>query len=303
VNVRQLEYLDALARERSFRRAAEECNASQPAVSIAIAKLEGELGLELVHRHRREAVLTAPGEALVRWAREALAAVRGLTAEAGRFAGVLTGRLRIGVIPTALPAVAGITKGLISAHPDIRLEIRSLTSDEIVDELASFRIDVGLTYLDNEPLGAVTSIPVYTERYLYLTAEEVRAERFRWGDLDGGRLCLLTPDMQNRRIVDAALQQSGATVTAVVETNSISALISYVRAGWPSIVPDAWVALYGVPDGMSAVPLASPEISHSVGLVRRVTDLPQPLVKAFVESLTAGAEQPSPDGPRVPSSS
>jgi DNA-binding transcriptional LysR family regulator len=303
VNVRQLEYLDALARERSFRRAAEECNASQPAVSIAIGKLEAELGLELVHRHRREALLTEPGEALVRWAREALAAVRGLTAEAGRFAGVLTGRLRIGVIPTALPAVAGITKALISAHPDIRLEIRSLTSDEIVEELASFRIDVGLTYLDNEPLGAVTTIPVYTERYLYLTAEEVRAERFRWGDLDGGRLCLLTPDMQNRRIVDAALQQSGATVTAVVETNSISALISYVRAGWPSIVPDAWVALYGVPDGMSAVPLASPEISHSVGLVRRVTDLPQPLVKAFVESLAAGAEQPSPDVPRVPSSS
>ena len=294
VNVRQLEYLDAIARERSFRRAAEECNASQPAVSIAIAKLEGELGLELVHRHRREAVLTAAGEALLRWAREALAAVRGLTEEAGRFAGVLTGRLRLGVIPTALPAVAGITKGLLSAHPDIRLEIRSLTSDEIVDELASFRIDVGLTYLDNEPLGAVTPIPVYAERYLYLTAEDLPGESVRWGDLDGGRLCLLTPDMQNRRIVEDALRRSGAEVTAVVETNSISALISYVRAGWPSIVPDAWVALYGVPDGMSAVPLVAPEMSHSVGLVTRVTDLPQPLVKAFVESL---------DAPRVASSS
>ncbi|MBS1893301.1 MAG: LysR family transcriptional regulator [Actinobacteria bacterium] len=293
MNVRQLEYLDALARERSFRRAAEACNASQPAVSIAIAKLEGELGLELVHRHRREAVLTAPGEALVRWAREALAAVRGLTEEADRFAGVLTGRLRLGVIPTALPAVAGITKGLLSAHPDIRLEIRSLTSDEIVDELASFRIDVGLTYLDNEPLGAVTPIPVYEERYLYLTAEDLPGENVRWGDLDGGRLCLLTPDMQNRRIVEDALRRSGADVTAVVETNSISALISYVRAGWPSIVPDAWVALYGVPDGMSAVPLVAPEMSHSVGLVTRVTDLPQPLVKAFVESL---------DPPRIPSS-
>lgn len=293
MNVRQLEYLDALARERSFRRAAEECNASQPAVSIAIAKLEGELGLELFHRHRREATLTAPGEAVVRWAREALAAVRGLTAEAGRFAGVLTGRLRIGVIPTALPAVAGITKGLLSAHPDVRLEIRSLTSDEIGEELAAFRIDVGLTYLDNEPLGVVTTIPVYAERYLYLTAEDLPGERVRWGDLDGGRLCLLTPDMQNRRIVEDALRGSGAAVTAVVETNSISALISYVRAGWPSIVPDAWVALYGVPDGMAAVPLVAPTIAHSVGLVTRVTDLPQPLVKAFVESL---------DAPGVPSS-
>ena len=69
MNLRQLEYLDALARERNFRRAAEACNATQPAVSVAIAKLEGELGVEVVHRHRREAVLTAPGESLVRWAR------------------------------------------------------------------------------------------------------------------------------------------------------------------------------------------------------------------------------------------
>ncbi|MBS1678144.1 MAG: LysR family transcriptional regulator [Actinobacteria bacterium] len=290
MNIRQLEYLDALARERSFRRAAAECNASQPAVSVAIAKLEGELGVELVHRHRREAVLTAPGEALVGWAREALSAVRSLTAEAGRLAGTLNGRLRLGVIPTALPGVAGITKGLLAAHPGVRLEVRSLPSDAIVAELLSFRIDAGLTYLDNEPIGAVTAIPAYVERYLYLTAERVSGERIDWADLDGGRLCLLTPDMQNRRIVDGALEGSGATVAAVVETDSISALISYVRAGWPSIVSDTWVGLYGVPDGMSAVPLGAPAISHSVGFVTRETDVPQPLVKALVESLGSGEE-------------
>lgn len=285
MNIRQLEYLDALARERNFRRAAEECNASQPAVSIAIAKLEGELGVELVYRQRREAVLTAPGESLVRWAREALAGVRGLTAEAGRLAGTLAGRLRLGVIPTALPAVAEVTRGLLSSHPGVQLEVRSLTSDEIAAELSSFRIDVGITYLDNEPVGAVKATPVYTERYVYLTAEPVPGPSVRWGDLDGKRLCLLSPDMQNRRIVEGVLQGSGATTTAVVETNSISALISYVRAGWPSVVSDAWIGLYGVPDGMNAAPLVEPSISHSVGLVTRLTELPQPLVKALVECL------------------
>ncbi|MBS1889438.1 MAG: LysR family transcriptional regulator [Actinobacteria bacterium] len=302
MNVRQLEYLDALARERSFRRAAEECSATQPAVSVAIAKLESELGVELVHRHRREAVLTAPGEALVRRAREALAAVRDLTAEAGRFAGTLTGRLRLGVIPTALPAVAEITKVLLAAHPGVHLEVRSLSSDEIVGELASFRIDAGLTYLDNEPLGAVTTIPVYTERYVFLTADPGPGERVRWADLDGAGLCLLTPDMQNRRIVDGALERSGATVAAVVETNSISALISYVRAGWPSIVSDAWIGLYGVPEGMSAVPLAGPTVAHSVGLVTRPTELPQPLVKALVDSLEPDVGDRIAAGRRAPSS-
>ncbi len=285
MNIRQLEYLDALARERSFRRAAERCNASQPAVSVAIAKLESELGVELVHREHREVTLTAAGESLVGRAREALASVRALTVEAGLLAGTLNGRLRLGVIPTALPAVAGITKGLLAANPGVHLEVRSLSSDAIVTELASFRIDAGLTYLDNEPIGSVTTTPVYTERYLFLTAEEPPGETVRWADLDGAPLCLLTTDMQNRRIIDGALERKGATAAAVVETDSISALISYVRAGWPSIVSDAWVELYGVPEGMSALPLVAPQISHSVGLITRTTELPPPLVKALIETL------------------
>jgi DNA-binding transcriptional LysR family regulator len=288
MNIRQLEYLDALARLRNFRRAAEECNASQPAVSVAIAKLEKELGVELVHRDRREAVLTEPGESLVRWAREALASLRGLSAEAGFFAGALSGRLRLGVIPTALPTIAKVTKGLLTAHPGVRLEVRSLSSDKIFDELAAFRIDAGLTYLDNEPVGAVATTPVYTERYVFLAAEESPRKSIRWRDLDGGPLCLLTPDMQNRRIIDEVLERSGARVDAVVETDSISALISYVRAGWPSVVSDSWVDLYGIPEGMSAVPLVGPRISHSVGLVTRVTELPPPLVKALVDNIESG---------------
>ena len=287
MNLRQLEYLVALAGEGSFGRAAARCSASQPAVSVAIAKLENELGVELVQRESRGAVLTPPGESLVRWAREALANVDGLTVEATRFAGALNGRLTLGVIPTALPAVAGITRGLLSAHPGVHLEVRSLSSDKIVDELAAFRIDAGLTYLDNEPVGAVTTTAVYTERYVFLTTGRQRSKSVRWSDLDGASLCLLTPDMQNRRIIDEALDRNGAAVSAVVETDSISALISYVRAGWPSIVSDAWVDLYGVPEDMKALPLVAPQISHSVGLVTRITELPPPLVRALTESVTA----------------
>jgi DNA-binding transcriptional LysR family regulator len=291
MNLRQLEYLDALAGEGSFGRAASRCSASQPAVSVAIAKLEAELGVELVRRESRGAVLTPPGEALVRWARQALAGVEGLKVEATRFAGALNGRLTLGVIPTALPAVAGITRGLISTHPGIHLEIRSLSSDTIVDELAAFRIDAGLTYLDNEPVGAVSTTAIYTERYVLLTTERRRGKSVRWSDLDGSSLCLLTPDMQNRRIIDDALDRNGASVAAVVETDSISALISYVRAGWPSIVSDAWVELYGVPEGMRALPLVAPQITHSVGLVTRITELTPPLVRALTESVAARADE------------
>lgn len=287
VQLRQLEYLVALARERNFGRAAAACNATQPAVSVAIRKLEAELGLELVSRQSREAALTPQGESLLPWARAALAGVDGLGTEAARLAGELRGRLRLGVIPTALPAVAEITAPLLAANPEVDLEVRSLSSDRIVDELVSYRIDAGLTYLDNEPLGQLARTPVYTERYVFLTADPPPGDRVPWGRLDRVALCLLTPDMQNRRIVDAALRAGGAAPATRIETNSISALLSYARAGWPSVVSDAWLELYGVPPGIAALPLVEPEVSHAVGLVTRQTELTPPLVGALLEGLAA----------------
>jgi DNA-binding transcriptional LysR family regulator len=285
MQLRQLEYLVALARERNFRRAAEACNATQPAVSVAIRKLEAELGVELVRRDRREAAITPQGEALLPWARAALAGVDGLGAEAARLGGELSGRLRLGVIPTALPAVGSIGAPLLAAHPAVDLEVRSLSSDEIAAAVTSYRIDAGITYLGNEPIGPLAATPVYTERYVFLTAEPPAGETIAWADLDGIPLCLLTPDMQNRRIVDAALRDAGVAAATRIETDSISALISYARAGWSTVVSDAWLELYGVPEAMSALPLTDPDVSHAVGIVTRETDLTPPLVRALLDSV------------------
>jgi DNA-binding transcriptional LysR family regulator len=284
--LRQLEYLVALARERHFGRAAAACHASQPALSVAIRKLEAELGVELVHRDRREATLTPQGEKLLEWAQQALAGVEGLEVEAARLAGELSGRLRLGVIPSALPVVATITARLLAENPAVDLEIRSLPSSEIAAQLESYAIDAGVTYLDNDPLGRLAATPIYAERYVLLTPDPPPGETVAWADLDGMPLCLLTPDMQNRRIIAAALEESGADVNARIETDSISALISFARAGWPSIVSDAWLELYGVPATIGARPIVSPRISHSIGVVTRETELTPPLVGALIERLS-----------------
>jgi len=287
--LRQLEYLSALAKERHFGRAAAACHVSQPALSVAIRKLEAELGVELVHRDRRYDDLTPQGRELLSWARQALASVDGLSAEAARLSGELGGRLRLGVIPTALPAVAEIAAPLLAANPAIDLEVRSLSSIEIGAQLDSFGIDAGITYLDNEPLGRLLAQPVYRERYVFLTAEGTATESIPWRDLDGVSLCLLTPEMQNRRIVDAALRESGATARARIETASISALLAFARAGWSSVVSDTWLDLYGVPAGMRAVPLVEPDLSYTVGIVTRETELVPPAVKALLDSVAAQA--------------
>jgi DNA-binding transcriptional LysR family regulator len=283
--LRQLEYLTALARERHFGRAAAACHVSQPALSVAIRKLETELGVQLVHRDRRYDDLTPQGKELLRWAQQALAGVDDLTAEASRLAGKLSGRLRLGVIPTALPIVATIAKPLLERHPAVDLEVRSLPSTEIAAQLDSYAIDAGITYLSNEPLGRLRATPVYDERYVFLTAEPGSGETISWGELDGVPLCLLTPDMQNRRIIDAALAEGQARAGARIETNSISALLSFARAGWSSVVSDAWLSLYGVPEGMRALSLTAPDIQQAIGLVTRESELLPPLVRALLEEL------------------
>jgi DNA-binding transcriptional LysR family regulator len=283
--LRQLEYLSALATERHFGRAAAACHVSQPALSVAIRKLESELGVELVQRGRRYDDLTPQGRELLRWARQTLASVDGLTAEAARLGGELGGRLRLGVIPTALPAVAAIAQPLLDDRPDVRLEVRSLSSVDIAAQLDSYGIDAGVTYLDNEPLGRLRATPIYRERYVFLTAAKGKGKTIPWADLDGMSLCLLTPEMQNRRIVEAALRAAGAETEARVETTSISALLAFAAAGWSTIVSTAWLDLYGTPDGMRALRLVEPDLNYTIGLVTRDTELLPPTVKALLERL------------------
>lgn len=288
--LRQLEYLSALARERHFGRAAAACHVTQPALSVAIRKLEAELGIELVRRGRGYDDLTPQGRELLQWARQTLASADGLLSEATRLAGELGGRLRLGVIPTALPAVAEITAPLLLDHPSIELEIRSLSSREIAAGLESFSIDAGLTYLDNEPLGQLLGHPLYTERYVYLGREDQSgAKELPWAALDGAALCLLSAEMQNRRIVETALRRSGAEARARIESNSITALLAFARAGWSSIVSDTWLNLYGVPEGMRAIPLVEPDVGYTIGIVSRDTELQPPAVSALLERTRAAA--------------
>jgi DNA-binding transcriptional LysR family regulator len=286
--LRQLEYLTALAREQHFGRAAAACHVSQPALSTAIAKLERELDVELVHRVGRRGELTDEGRELLRWADLALVGVEGLKSEAARLTTELRGRLRLGVIPTALPAVGRIVQPLLDLHPAVDVEVISMSSREIGLQIDAHGIDAAVTYLDNEPLGEVVAIPIYAERYVFVTPEREAAETIAWADLDGVQLCLLSGDMQNRRIIDSLLARAGAVPRIRLQTNSISALFSFVREGWPCIVSQAWLDLYGVPAGMASMLITAPEVAHQIGLVVPRTGLVPPVVRALIESTAGG---------------
>ncbi len=114
------------------------------------------------------------------------------------------------------------------------------------------------------------AVPLYRERYVLLCAVDgpfAGRSTVEWAEAATVPLCLLTPDMQNRRILDDNFAAAGAAAAPTVETNSISALCSHVRRGWSSVMAHAWLSLFGVPEAMRAVPLVGPEVTHSIGIV------------------------------------
>jgi len=239
--VRQLEYLVALARERHFGRAAESCHVSQPALSGAIRHLEQELDVVIVQRSHRFIGFTPEGERILAWARQTRAALDGLKQEASASHAQLSGVLRIGAIPSAMPLVSQLTGACWRDAPGISFQVLSLSTEEITRRLDAFELDLGMTYLEDPRLDGFRTQPLYQERYVLLTQRKTFATSpvtLTWQDLEGLPLCLLTSNMQNRRIINAAFRRARVQPTVVVETDSIFALYTHVKcAGLSSEVP------------------------------------------------------------------
>ena len=294
MDIRQLQYLVALAREKHFTRAATACNVTQPTLSGRIRQLELELGIPIVERGQRYQGMTAEGEHVLKWAQLILSNWAGMQQELAQIAtsdAGLTGRLVLGGIPSALPMIPFLTRDVRAQHPHIDFTVMSMSSEEILRALEDFSIDVGITYLDNEPIAGMLAAPLYSERYcLFVPDGHVLAGRtsVSWKEAADLPLGLLTANMQNRRIIDRAFLSANCHPTPALETNSIINLCSNVRLmGLASIMPLYILDILGRDPGVTAIPLKEPEVAHSVGLVALNRDPLGPLVRAFRDAARA----------------
>lgn len=271
MNLRLLEYFVAVARERHFARAAAACNVSQPTLSAGIAALEEQLGRRLIQRDRRFTGLTDEGRAALPWAQQAIAMIEGLEHAAELAHGPLTGTLRLGAIPAAMPVVGQFARALASAHPDLTLSVRSLTSREIERGLAAFELDAGITYLDHEPPASALAAPLYAERAMFLCRRdtmEADCVAIGWPAALSFPLCLLHEGMQNRRILDDHLSRKGLAVRPLATADSYVALLAMVEAGpFATIVPDTYADI--IPRGGWArmIPFEDPLPPSRIGLI------------------------------------
>jgi len=295
----KLEYLIAVAREQHFGRAADVCGVTQPTLSAGLKQLEATLGVLLVQRGSRFIGLTPEGERTLDWARRIVGDSRAMRQEITALKRGLTGHLRIAVIPTALGMVSALTTPFRMRHPDVRFTILSATSIEVLAQLENLEIDAGITYLDNEPLGRVRQISLYRERYQLLIAPDSPLggrDKVTWAEVGQIPLCRLTPDMQNRRIIDRLLRAAGAEPAPTLESNSMILLFSHVRTGrWASVMPDKLAQTLGLTNTVRAIPIVDPETPHTVGLIVPSREPMTPLNAALVAEARRVALELDPD--------
>ena len=285
-----LRYLVALAEHRHFARAAQACHITQPALSNAMRALEKEFGTPIVRRARSYAGLTPEGERVLASARRMLHEHALLQQELASSEGHPTGRLQLGVVPTAVPVAARFAALLQATHPGITPVVRAFNSQDLEEGLENLSLDLALGFSERlQHSASLAVLPQYEEHYFLVRRRSApdaggassapglpggqaplhRGAPLTWADAAQLPLCLLTPDMHHRSIVDSAFAQAGcAAVQPAMETSSVLTLaLSVLASDLCSVLPGALVAAVRSHGELEALPLVSPERVTPVALI------------------------------------
>lgn len=299
-----LRLLLALAEHKHFARAADACGLSQPALSARIRRLETALDTPLIFRGKRFEGFTPDGERVLGWARRVLSDCAALVQDVRNVDGGPRGTLRLGVVPSATPFAGRLSGAIATRYPNLQPQVLSLSSTAIKAGLADFSLDAGISYLDCEgsdlPVEpAVTATPLFVERYCLVAGHTVIATdgaSLTWTEAAKLPMCLLTSDMQNRRIIDEAFHRVGAAPEPRFESNSFNAILALVRNhDFATILPRLQVEA-GVSDDLRVWDLVEPEVRARIGLLVPNREPVLPVTAALLDLIADWSADPDQPG-------
>jgi LysR family hydrogen peroxide-inducible transcriptional activator len=273
ITLRQLRYLAALARNRHFGKAAEECAVTQPALSMQIRELERELGVDLIERRPGEIAVTETGIEVARRADHILAATRDLV-DFARHRDVLSGPLKLGIIPTLAPYLLPRVLPLLQArYAALRLDVRETQTDTLVEELAAGALDCLLLAMPVE--GAdVETIALFDDRFLLAApaAEPLPKRRVTVADVDQRRLILLEEGHCLREQALAFCASKTRDAPAGLGATSLATVMQMVANGYGvTLVPEIAADVEVRDARVKLTRFAAPEPGRVIGLAFRRT--------------------------------
>jgi LysR family transcriptional regulator, hydrogen peroxide-inducible genes activator len=271
MNLRQLRYFDALARHSHFGRAAAACAISQPALSMQIKELEETLGTVLMERGARQVRLTKFGEEAALRVRDILL----LIDELGEFARAsrdrLSGRLRIGMIPTIAPYLLPILmENLTRTHPEVDIYVREALTSKLIQELAEGRLDAAIVALPiSEP--SFTEVALFAENFLLVRPREDAGKPVPGSKmLREMRLLLLEEGHCFRDQALSFCNMKSSLPRDMLDASSLSTLVQMVSAGMGvTLIPEMAVAVEARSASVSVARFKNPQPSRTIGMIWR----------------------------------
>lgn len=273
VTLKQLRYFDALAREQHFGRAANACAVTQPALSMQIQELEASLGLALVERTRAGVKLTPKGAEIARRAQRLLNDARDLVDFAKQSGGILSGALRLGVIPSVAPYLLPPLLPLLrDVYPDLELHVRETQTHVLTDELVEGKLDVLLLALPIKHPD-VETLAIFEDRFLLALPSSAKLTgrvRATKELIEGDRLLLLEEGhcLRDQALTFCSLQQVDSVNT--FGASSLATIVEMVSAGLGiTLLPEVCLGVESRNRTIKVIRFGDPQPSRSIGLAWR----------------------------------
>src|ERR1700689_4906447 len=282
VTLRQLRYFDALARHGHFGRAAEACAISQPALSMQIKEMEQALGGVLLERSARQVALTKLGEELLQRVRDILRSVDELGDFARASRDKLSGRLRVGMIPTIAPyLLPKVIENLARLHPELDIHVRETLTPKLIKEVAEGRLDTAIVALPvSEP--SLTEIALFKENFLLVRPGEMEGTPVPSREtLREMKLLLLEEGHCFRDQALSFCNLQSSPPREMLDASSLSTLVQMVGAGiGVTLIPEMAVAVETRSASVSVARFKNPQPSRTIGMIWRKTS---PLARQLLQ--------------------
>lgn len=290
VDLQQMRYVVAVAETRNFTRAAERCRVVQSSLSHRIAGLERELGVRLFARSSRRVELTGAGAAFLVGARECLAAAERAAADAAAAAGVVRGRLAVGVImTTAAVDVPDVLQRYRARHPDVQVLLRSGRSDELAAAIRSGDLDIAFLGLpeDERPQG-VESVVLDHDRHVLVVPAGHRlagASRLTLRQIVEEPFVDFVAGTPARAQSDQAFAAAGLVREVAYETGAVELITRLIARGLGvALLPSAFIRPLAADDPeLALVPVA--DGPHRVECLAWSRFNPSPATRAMLDVL------------------
>jgi LysR family hydrogen peroxide-inducible transcriptional activator len=294
VNIRDLHYLVAVAREQHFGRAALACHVSQPTLSTQLKKLEDTLGVTLIERNNRKVLLTPIGETIVAQSQKVLQEIQTLEKLAEEQRDPFGGVFRLGVIPTVAPYLfPKILKPLQKAFPKLELQLTEAQTGVLTPLLDQGQLDAVIMALPTDVDGFEESL-LYREPFLFAVSKQhplANRKQVSVKVLDDEQVLLLEDGHCLRDQALAVCKSQGAVENANFRATSLETLRQMVSANHGiTLMPK--LAVPKVKGNVSYIPFKENEPHRDIGLCWRATSTRKRLLakvsRLLVEQNLAG---------------